>query len=340
MMRDITLPGTDLSTTALGFGCAGIFAEPSARGRRRLLDAAYAAGVRHFDVAPMYGLGRAESELGRFATGRADPVVVATKFGIDPTPVGRALGRVQGPVRRVLAAMPSLRATARANAKDAGSGGAGALLYRSEGYGAEAARASLERSLRRLGMDHVDLFLLHEPQPADPRSDDVCAYLDEARDSGLIRAWGVAGEPAPALAVAGGLPADVPVLQVHADVLMPAELRGRLSAHAARITFGVLGQALATIVRHVGGDAERRRRWHEAVGCDCAIPEQAARVMLRHAVKANPFGVVLFSSTREAHMSAAAAAVEGATADPGTSVDVDAFAALVADELPARMLAA
>lgn len=55
MMRTITFPGTDVVSSALGFGCADLYREPTAVRRRRLLDVAHGAGIRHFDVAPMYG---------------------------------------------------------------------------------------------------------------------------------------------------------------------------------------------------------------------------------------------------------------------------------------------
>jgi len=56
----LTLPGTALETTHLELGCAELFRLPSSDQRRRALDRAFEAGIRHFDVAPMYGLGAPE----------------------------------------------------------------------------------------------------------------------------------------------------------------------------------------------------------------------------------------------------------------------------------------
>src|SRR4051812_14671879 len=117
---------TALETTALGFGCAGLFREPSSQKRLQLLDRAFDCGIRHFDAAPMYGLGIAERELGRFSRHRRDSLVIATKFGIEPTPVARGLARVQGPIRRLLAAAPPLRQAAMSTAAGPSSGLAGA----------------------------------------------------------------------------------------------------------------------------------------------------------------------------------------------------------------------
>src|SRR4051812_7179235 len=97
------LPGTTLPTSALGLGMGHLFRLPKQADRLRILAAAYDAGIVPIDTAPMYGLGVAEAELGRFARGRRDQLVIATKFGITPTLVARTLSVVQGPPRRVLA---------------------------------------------------------------------------------------------------------------------------------------------------------------------------------------------------------------------------------------------
>jgi aryl-alcohol dehydrogenase-like predicted oxidoreductase len=323
-----TLAGTGVLTSHLGFGCAGLFAAPSARQRRSILEAALASGIRHFDVAPMYGLGVAERELGRFARGRREQVVIATKFGIAATGRARAIAAVQAPARRLLAAAPTLRRRARSSAAGPGSGRMGAVLYRATRFDATGARESLERSLRELGTDHVDVLLLHDPQPGDVRFDDLCGYLEEARAAGRIRAWGLAGEPEPTLRVARVLPVAPPVVQLRDDILrrQPADILA--AAFPARITFGVLGASIRRLTDHVAADEQRRRRWGEAVGSDCGDPEIVAQLLLGLAARENADGVVLFSTTRVDHVHSAAAAF-----GPGGVADLHAFAQLVEREL-------
>jgi D-threo-aldose 1-dehydrogenase len=329
--QTINLAGARLVTSALGLGCAELYREPSATRRRHVLEVALAAGIRHFDVAPMYGLGVAEAELGRFVRGRRDEIVVATKFGICPSPTARALARVQRPVRRLFSVFPALRQQARTRAAGPASGRAWTLLYRASGYDSSSARESLERSLRELGTDYVDLLLLHDPQPGDVRSDDVCAYLERAYDAGQIRAWGVAGELEPTLRVAQGLPVAPPVLQVRSDLLdsRARNLRGDLCRGV--ITFGVLGRSVGTIVAHVSADPQRRRVWHDAVGHDCSDPEVIVPLLLRQAVRENPDGVVLFGTIYPEHVLSAATALSGSR--NGRDEDLDAFRSLVDAEL-------
>ncbi len=318
-------------TSGLGFGCAGLYGEPSPARRRQLLEAARASGIRHFDVAPMYGLGLAERELGRFASGHRGQIVIATKFGIGPTAAARGIAPLQAPIRLMFSAMPTLRQRARANAAGPGRGRLGSLLYRASGYDAAGARASLERSLRALKTDYVDLLFLHDPQPDTVRGEDVCAYLERARDAGLIRAWGIAGEPDPVGRVSEELPVEPAVLQVRYDPLDPGQSRVWSEPARARIMFGVLGNAIARIVQHVGADPQRRRRWQESVGGDCANPDMVANLLLKSALRKNQEGVVLFSTIQPSHLRSAVEAI--AHAAPGDSGALDAFAALIDAEL-------
>jgi D-threo-aldose 1-dehydrogenase len=332
-LPSITVPGTRLVTGPLGFGCADLYREPGVSGRRRILDEAHAGGIRHFDVAPMYGLGLAERELGHFARGRREEVVIATKFGITPTGIAQGLAKVQGPVRRLLSTFPALRQRARSSAAGPASGWSGSLLYCASGFDASAARRSLERSLRELGTDYVDLLLLHDPPPGEVHREDVCEYLEQARDVGLIRAWGLAGELEPMARLADALPVKPSVLQVRTDLLERRDGDVAVS-FATRITFGLLGGSITRIVRHVASEPERERAWRARVGHDCADPEVVATLLLRLAVRENPRGVVLFSTIRTEHIRSAIEAV--AESGRSSDEDLDAFVGLLDAELRAR----
>jgi hypothetical protein len=90
-------------------------------------------------------------------------------------------------------------------------------------------------------------------------------------------------------------------LQVREDILSRIATGG--PGMGTRIVFGVLSDAIERIVKHVGGAPERRRRWLEQVGSDCARPEALAPLLLTDALHANREGVVLFSTTRPDRLS-------------------------------------
>jgi diketogulonate reductase-like aldo/keto reductase len=166
--------------------------------------------------------------------------------------------------------------------------------------------------LGSLGTDYVDLLLLHDPTPGSVRSEDVYAYLEDARRAGDIRTWGIAGEPVPTMEVARDLPGPVPVLQLRDDVFLRSLRSLQPTLASGVITFGALGRALSQLVKYVTADAERYRRWNAAIGADCGQPSIIAPLLLRDAFRENADGIVLFSTVyaERIHSAVTAAGVE------------------------------
>ena len=65
------------------------------------LDAAYLAGIRHFDTAAGYGNGRSETLLGRFLEGKRESVFLASKSHVDDLSAAAAIGEVEGSLERL-----------------------------------------------------------------------------------------------------------------------------------------------------------------------------------------------------------------------------------------------
>jgi D-threo-aldose 1-dehydrogenase len=320
--------GTGITTTILGFGCGTLFRAPDPADRERLLAVAYEAGIRHFDVAPMYGLGRAELELGRFIRSRRSEVTVATKFGIRPTRMGRCLSAVQRPARRLLRLRTGLSNQVRTHAA-----APSRFIYAQGGFDAAGAGRSLRASLQRLRTDYLDLLLLHDPAPESVRSAELEEFLDGARTAGLVRSWGLTGAPEIASEVAAGF-RDVPVQQVHGGILAPPLTSNPHGS--ALITYGVLGGPLRVITEYMLASDAARKTWSAAVGADCSDPRVIASLLLRAALRDNRSGVVLFGATRAPHIATAAAVARqhGRTAVIG-GTDLDRFTLLVRQDLAA-----
>jgi D-threo-aldose 1-dehydrogenase len=322
-MDTVTLPG-EIVSTRIGFGCAGLMREPSAARRQQLLGAAFEQGIRHFDVARMYGLGAAERELGRFArAARREQLVIATKFGIEAAGAPGRLARLQAPARSLLARSPALRARVKARAQ---------AFHRPHCYDVASARASLEHSLRELNSDHVDVFFVHGPTGADTIDfAELGAFLEQARTAGRIRAWGVAGECEPSLQVSCSLPAPA-VLQLGDDIFSPALPLGEDAP--APITFGVVAGALQRIRAHLLHTGERCADWSAQIGVDCAEDDALAQLLLRDALVRNPRGVVLAATTRPERLAGLAAQVVTARAtQAGGDRALGALRALVLAEM-------
>lgn len=289
-MRRITLGTTGIETSALGFGCASLGSRVAAGPSLRALEAAHHGGVTWLDLAPAYGRGAAETIAADFLAGRRDRVQVATKVGLVPPAAGGGLAAALLPLaRRAVEAVPGLRARLRRSAVQAN-----AKLP----ITGELVTRTLETSLRRLRIDHVDLYALHNAAPEEVARDDVCRALEDLRAAGKIRAAAVAGDAAAARA-ALRLGPPYGVIQI---ALPPPGADAGLLAAAQAAGFGVIvhsvlgvGGALARLL----ADPAARSAAQAATGL--ADPGAAlARLLLVRAATLNPEGVALVSMVSEA----------------------------------------
>ena len=180
-MRTITLPGTDLTTTRLGFGTAALMARLGRRESVRLLELAHESGIGHFDTARAYGYGEAESALGDFLSRHRDRVTVTTKLGMVPPRRSRGLRAAKAVARVAASRTPALRKRLRERAHS---------MVRSGRFEAAEARTSLETSLSELRIDCVDILLLHECSPEDLQ-DELFELLEALVAEGKIRYFGI-----------------------------------------------------------------------------------------------------------------------------------------------------
>jgi D-threo-aldose 1-dehydrogenase len=170
--------------TALGLGGAALgnlYAAVDEGDAAATVAAALGEGIRYLDTAPAYGYGLSEARIGRaLASSDSADVVLATK-------VGWRLESVTGeePEWGIWAEAPALKAVMD--------------------FSAEAVRASLEGSLRRLGVDRVDILWIHDPDEAasaggrDPDApshfreamENAYPVLDRMRADGRVGAIGV-----------------------------------------------------------------------------------------------------------------------------------------------------
>ena len=156
-----------LSVSTIGLGCmslSGVYGEADDAASETLIRAAIDRGVDHLDSSDMYGWGHNEQVVGRALKGLRDRVVLATKFGQTQNPGGP--NGVNGRPDYVIAAC--------------------------------------EASLKRLGVEHIDLYYQHRVDPGVPIEETVGAMkrlveqgkvrflgLSEARPATITRAHAV-----------------------------------------------------------------------------------------------------------------------------------------------------
>jgi len=166
----VPLGRTTLNVTRLGLGTAplgGLFSAVSDEAAHRTIDAAWDAGVRFFDTAPLYGHGLSEMRLGEALAARPrDSYVLATK-------VGRLLRPVTGgPVEdRHYKGTPPV-----------------APVF---DFSYDGVMASVDESLARLKLDRVDILHIHDPDDHyDAAIDGAYRALAKLRRENVVGAIG------------------------------------------------------------------------------------------------------------------------------------------------------
>jgi D-threo-aldose 1-dehydrogenase len=173
-VRTTTLGGSAVQVTQLALGCAGIgnlYQPVTDEAALATVEAAWDAGIRTFDTAPHYGLGLSERRLGAALRGRPrGTFTVSTKVGRLLVP-----NQDDGP------------------GDDLANGFAVSATHRRIwDFSADGVLRSLEASLDRLGLDRVDIALLHDPDDhAEQALTEAYPALERLRAEGVVGAIGV-----------------------------------------------------------------------------------------------------------------------------------------------------
>ena len=163
-MKQKKLGAQGLVVSSIGLGCMGMseFYEPKSMNDAasiNVIHKAIDAGVTFLDTADMYGVGKNESLVGKAISDRRDKVILATKFGNVRGTAGEFLG-------------------VRGDAK----------------YVTEACDASL----KRLGIDYIDLYYQHRVDPNVPIEETVGAMAQLVKE-GKVRYLGLSEAAAPTI---------------------------------------------------------------------------------------------------------------------------------------------
>lgn len=275
----------------LGFGCAHLYGGRQANRSLAAVSFALDLGVRYFDTARLYGHGEAEGLLGQALRGRRDKAFIASKAGILPTPNGLGL-RLRDKAQRLGRKLPGME---------------GVIPYPASRHPVFNAfepgqvRNSVEASLRNLRTDYLDLLLLHECRPAEFDDPDLLGLLEKLREEGKIRGWGAAADTDNTVEIARRFGNRLQVLQFAHGPFQPVLPRIRAVTDLPAVVHSVLGRRLHDFCAAIRAPGDFNRR-AAAIGMDGADPATVAPRLLASALRDNPGGVVLFSTSRFDHL--------------------------------------
>ena len=253
----------------LGFGGAplgNMFNAVDEATAEATLQAAWDSGIRHFDTAPHYGAGLSEHRFGHVLRQRPrDAFVLSTK-----------VGRLQVPDRNAPRSAQFIDALPFRPVYD---------------YSADGTRRSVEDSLQRLGLSHIDIAYIHDIAedahgPAweglfDQAMDGAARALTRMREEGVIRAWGLGVNLAePCLRALDRADPDVFLLAGRYSLIDHAALDALFPACAARGVHVVVGGPFNSGLL-AGGTTFN---YAEAAPAEVAARDRVAAVCARHGV--------------------------------------------------------
>jgi len=178
------LGNTGLTPSVLGFGCsmiASLATRYSPSEVEASLREAREAGITFFDTADVYGQGDSERLLGKLFRRGGEGMILCTKAGLT-------VGAMEPVVRVVKPVMNSILRrwrTARVATTQA------RRRQEQQCFDPDYLSGRIEGSLRRLSVDRIDLFLLHNPPVDLPQREGVFELLTRFKAQGKLRWFGV-----------------------------------------------------------------------------------------------------------------------------------------------------
>lgn len=248
---------------------------------------AFDAGFRHFDVAPLYGIGTAEDVLGVALAQRRPFVTIASKIG-RPRPrltlKTQVVRQLAMPLRRFAA--PLLRWREHRRKTDE--------VFSSQ-FVPSVVQSSLLETLRRLRTDYLDLLLLHEPT-LDDISDELLSFLDCKRKDGTVGAIGIASAPEDIAQIVAIHRSFFDVVQYHWCPLDGGE--AEWPAGLFRIGHRAILRGYEPLRSWMASHPDTAHRLSSATDIDLTDRRLLANTLLGAAIAHNPDGVTLVASRR------------------------------------------
>lgn len=278
------------SVEHLGVGMATVMRIPKRADQLRFLEGAWGLGYRYFDVAPLYGLGSAETLLGQFSRRvPSDEIIIATKVGLSVSSAANFFGRsrAQVLVRSALTRYPQLRPLARAVASG---------TAKSPQLDEHVIRRSLAQSLEALQRESVDILLTHELD-VENLDESALDCLRDLRSSGKVKAVGAS------LNAEDGLrPTSLPPEFTHLQAPAFAALVPDSTDDGLIMSYYGIRSSLAQQLAFSRWSASEARALGAVASQGCLLMRDAMRLAVSLLVASRPSSRVIVGTTSLEHL--------------------------------------
>ena len=310
-MHKVKIPASADEVCRIGLGGGGLIGGASLRESIAVFEAAYEAGIRYVDVAPLYGL--AENVVGDLVHSHRDEFILATKVGIARPKLPGLFSLVRKTLRPLALRLPAVKQFALRQAQALATTGL---------FHPDQVRSSLEDSLRRLKTEWVDVLLLHEPTTGD-MTPELLGESDRFVSSGMVRLLGTGTQEPAERSIRYG---DVwQHRYAPGDVLPANDLELRVVHGVLRYGLPLLQTAIAT--RSATASALSSR-----YGYDFFDSEAHPAILATLALAADPRSLLLVSSRHAARIGRCVAQINWSIACGDTPDYVNNVVAFLSSE--------
>jgi D-threo-aldose 1-dehydrogenase len=301
----------------LGFGLSSIAGSGNFAHQETLIKTAIDNGITHFDVAPYYGSGDAETILGKILLNCPETVTVTTKFGLTSFDGGRGGNLLRSTLRPVFRQFKFLKkaATSIVNRNKATSHPV------KKGFEKGSLLASIDASIKKLNRP-IDIFLLHDADTTFARNPDLVHELDLVRDAGKTALTGISGSEETLLDIINWRPQSYSVCQLENSLAHKVNVE-KLSVNDTKvITHRAIQGGLKELSFLINKRPGFKRIWERETGIDPFNSDLISQALLELALNENPNGTVLFSTTNIQRVKNAASALNSPILDKETSFKI------------------
>lgn len=254
----------------VGFGCVHLSMMPTLRSALSLLETAYENGITYFDTAPIYGSGYSEKIVGKFIKNKRQHITVTTKFGLLP--------HIQRNIPPWIALPLKHLKKKHQTESQSESGNIIPDVIPFRRIECKEIKTAFQKSLVNLKTDYIDNYLLHEALPAF-LSDEAMNYIFDLKKKGFVRKIGIAASYVNLYQLAPETITNWDILQYENGLLFTSDDILQIFPGKRHIYHSILKKL-------------------KTIKIDGYSKNEIAGILLARALKNNPAGQVLFSTSK------------------------------------------